>query len=711
MTILVEVLRRLAKNIQMVQIPRLQEILRVTRYLTLASPQKQLVAPILSSLAILMATATAKAEVIPFEALGYEQSVILRGVSPELTVGVPYPPGGINSGNSFVRLRLEPSPLLDPASSVRILINGEIEQVVPVETLLDNPVVTVPLRTLPAETQFINLEIQPYLYISRNYCQDLPTGNLFLTVGNDSFFQINPLRQDQSILGFFRPYYNQIVLNVPADLTPEEASAALSLYSVLTYQFRDRKTSVLWRQGNAAAITPQVPGAPLPQTSPSPPNPAQSTTAQVFLRRGTEGADIQRNGANLEVRADLQAVQALLDLTTDPALVSEGLNVEEVELPEEQRLPFARSFRVLGFQDGPRRFFGTQTIDVPFNLAQLGGRPDELIANIEATWTPIDRAQQERLNAQVYLNDTLVETYNLNETTELRETIVLPVSQLNANNNLSMVVAYVPSEGNCLVSPTEMTFQLHGNSYLSWDAYQDPTGNFSDLPYLFSRRNGQIVVDISQPDTLASAAYLLGTVTRLAREPMVPEIIDARQVQDWSNLPREGDSPAWRLVVTAPGQATFPASVRLEDRFEIYNPVNDERLLVVDPTEDLGILQYFSYQDRPTLWLSWWGDQPQVAARLASSLADPRTLLAAQLNGNVVTYTNSAGIQSWDLSRRTLLVDYPSEFKWAVFLRRYRIPLILIGLAVGAAIVWLVYRRLGQAPSPPVTEPEIRGEE
>jgi hypothetical protein len=219
------------------------------------------------------------------------------------------------------------------------------------------------------------------------------------------------------------------------------------------------------------------------------------------------------------------------------------------------------------------------------------------------------------------------------------------------------------------------------------------------------------VVDISQPETLASAAYLLGTVTRLSRTPMVPEIVDARQVENWSNLPREGDSPAWRLVVTPPEQANFSAPVRLEDRFEVYNPVNQERLLVVDPTEDLGILQYFSHQDRPTLWLSWWGNQPQIAARLAASLAEPRTLLAAQLNGNVVTYTNSAGIQSWDLSRRTLQIDYPSDFNWPIFLRRYRIPLILIGLAVGAAIVWLVYRRLGQSPRPPVTEPEISGEE
>lgn len=691
----------------MVPTPQLKDLLRINRYINLASPLKQLAAPILSSLTIITATTiatvtAARAEVIPFEALGYDQSVILRGVSPELNVGVPYPRGGINPSNSFVRLRLEPSPALNPESTVRLLINGEIEQVVPVRTLLENPVVTVPLRQLPPETQFIQLAIQPFLYISRNYCQDLPTGNLFLTVGDDSFFQINPLQQDESILGFFNPFYSQVVLNVPANLNAEQAQAALGLYSILTYQFRDRRIPIFWRQGNAQPTAADAISAPVNQSNP---------TAQVFLRTGTNSPDIQRSGSTLEVRADSQAIQSLLNLTNNPALVSEGLNVEAVENLERTTLPLSRSFQVLGFRDGPRRFFGTQTIDVPFTLAQLGGRPKELIANLKAAWTPVDREQQERATAQVYFNDTLVETYELNRTTKLNETIILPVSQLNANNNLSMVVAYVPSEGNCLVSPTEMTFQLQGSSYMSWNGYQDPAGDFSDLPYLFSQENGQVITDISQPDTLAAAAYLLGSVTRLSRQPLVPQLVDAREVQDWSRLPTQGSSPAWRLIVTPPDQATFQGPVRLGDSFEIYNPVNGDRLFTVNPTENLGILQYFSHQNKPTVWLSWWGGQPQSATRLAASLSDPRTLLSGQLNGNVVTYTNSTGIQSWDLRQRTLLVDYPSEFKWSIFLRRYRVPLIFLGLGLSALLVWLVYRRLGQAPTPPASEPGIGGEE
>jgi hypothetical protein len=679
---------------------------------TLALLRRRFAAPLLSSLALCVTATVAKAEVIPFESLGFERSVILRGVSPELTVGVPYPSGGIDEASSFVRLRLEPSPKLDPESTVRLLVNGEIQQVIPVDELLENPVVTLPLPAQPPQTQFINLGIQPFLYISRNYCQDLPTGNLFLTVGNDSFFQINALREDRSILGFFRPYYSQVVLNVPSGLNPDEVSAALALYSVLTYQFRDRRIPVVWRQGSGPAIGPQGPRNVETEPLPGQLNPDQPpTTAQVFLRTVTNRPDIQRNGANLDIRADLQAVQALLDLTVNPGLVSEGLNVEEFVTPEERSLPLARTFRALGFQDGPRRFFGTQSIDVPFNLAQLGGRPEGLIANLEATWSPIDREQLERLNAQVFLNDTLVETYNLNNTTQLQESLILPVSQLNANNNLSMVVSYVPSEGNCLISPTEMTFQLHGDSYLSWDGYQEPVGNFSDLPFLFSQGRGQVVVDTSQPDMLASAAYLLGTVTRLARTPMIPEVIDLEQVDNWADLPQGETRSPWRVVVTSPGQATLPAPVRLDNQFEIYNPVNQNRLLVVDPTENLGILQYFDYQDSPVLWLSWLGTQPQAATQLAASMADPRALLAAQLNANVITFTDSAGLQNWDLTRQTLQVDYPRQFKWSIFLRRYRWPIILIGLLIGALLLWLVYRRLGQSPRPPVTEPDINPEE
>ena len=160
----------------------------------------------IASLLIGVRAVAADPELIPFESLGYAESVVLRGVNPEMTVTIPIPSSGVDSVRSFVRLNLEPSPLLNPDSSVQLLINEEPVAVIPVQTLLDNPIVTLPLPELPLSTEFVTLAIRPYLYIQRNYCEDLPTGNLFLTVGRDSFFQITPEQDNNSITDFFRPY-------------------------------------------------------------------------------------------------------------------------------------------------------------------------------------------------------------------------------------------------------------------------------------------------------------------------------------------------------------------------------------------------------------------------------------------------------------------------------------------------------------------------
>ena len=188
-------------------------------------------------------------EVIDFQTLGYNRSIVLKGVNPELEISVPAPKGGLEPKSSFVRLHLEPSSLLNENSSIRLLVYGEPVKVILVKTLQSNPIVTLPLPPVPPGESFINLSIQSHLFISNDSRQDLPTGNLFLKVGKDSFFQVTPRFLDNSINGFFQSFYSQVNLLVPTKLNQAEAEVALWLYSVLAYQFRDRQIPIFWRRG------------------------------------------------------------------------------------------------------------------------------------------------------------------------------------------------------------------------------------------------------------------------------------------------------------------------------------------------------------------------------------------------------------------------------------------------------------------------------
>ena len=629
-------------------------------------------------------------QVIDLKTLGYNRSIVLRGNNPEFEISVPAPKGGLDSKNSFVRLHLEPSSLLNENSSVRLVLYGEPIKVILVKSLKTNPFVTLPLPPVPPGESFINLSIQSELFISNDSRQDLPNGNLFLKVGKDSFFQITPLFSDDSIEGFFKSFYRQINLSVPTQLSQPQAEVALWLYSVLAYQFREQQIPIFWRRGQA---------------------PADRNSAQVILHTEPTGPDIERRGSILRVRANPRAIQALTTEFYQPVLVSGGLTVEAVAPDDPKPVAQGRSFKELGFKDRPIRVSGTQAFSLKFDLAQLGGRPKNLDLVLNATFTPVDTNQNEHLTAQVYFNNTLVQGYNFTNKTALKTTLSLPVTQLLRTNNLEILFSHIRSEENSQAGTTEAIVQVHGDSYLTWNGYQGPTGQLSDLPHVFLQP-GQLIVDTRQPALLAAAAYFLGVVSRLGQQPVFPQLVAAQSIEDWSSLPNNQSNkpPNWRLLAIPPQEATFPSPVRLNQSFfEIYNPVNQKRLLKAQPTDPFGILQYFSYKGTPTVWLSWWGLEAKMVETLGQALGDPRTLLASQLDGNVITATDSKRVQTWDLGSRTLQVTYPEARNWQIVLQRYNNLLIIMSLILGGVIAWRIYLRKGRSqvvPSSPFNSVE-----
>jgi hypothetical protein len=621
-------------------------------------------------------------QLVDLKTLGYNRSIVLRGVNPEFEISVPAPKGGLDSTSSFVRLHLEPSSLLNENSSVRLLLYGEPVKVILVKSLQANPIVTLPLPPVPPGESFINLSVQSNLFISNDSRRDLPTGNLFLKIGNDSFFQVTPKFPDNSIEGFFKSFYKQVNLSVPSELNQTEAEVALWLYSVLAYQFREQQVPIFWRRDQAPTV---------------------KNSAQVILHTDPTGPDIERRGSTLRVRANGRAIRALTTEFYQPALVGEGLTVEAVNPLDPKPVDRGRSFKELGFKDRSIRVSGTQAFSLKFDLAQLGGRPKDLDLFLNATFTPIDSKQGDRLTAQVYFNNTLVQGYNLTNQTALKTTLSLPAAQLLRTNNLEILFSHTRSEENSQVGTMGAIAQVHGDSFFTWSGYQGPTGQLSDLPHVFLHP-GQLIVDTRQPALLAATAYFLGVISRLGQQPVFPQLVASQSIKDWSNLPKDQSNkpPAWRLLALPPQEATFPSPIRLNQSFfEIYNPLNQQRLLKAQPTDPFGILQYFSYKGTPTIWLSWWGLEAEMAEKLGQALGDPRTLLASQLDGNVITTTDSQRVQTWDLGSRTLQVTYPETRNWQIVLQRYNNLLVTVSLILGGVIAWRIYLRTARPPVAP----------
>jgi cellulose synthase operon protein B len=405
-------------------------------------------------------------------------------------------------------------------------------------------------------------------------------------------------------------------------------------------------------------------------------------------------------------------------------LLSHSLRVGAIETAAATSAASTRTFQGLGFSERAVQSFGTHRFHLPFTLAQLGGRPKDLAVRLRATFTPVDGAQGERLSAQVYFNHTLVQTYNLTGKTHLRETLSLPLTQLRRDNHLDILFSHDPTDRECQVGFPGFAAQIHGDSLLTWNGYQGATGDFDDLPHIFLAP-GQVIVESQQPVSLASAASLLGLISHLGRQAIQPDVV-VEGNGERSSLPknRQGQLPAWRLFVSAPGRTSLPAPMRLGESVEIYNPLNQRRLLKAYPSDPLGVLQYFVYQGLPTLWLSWWGAGADLAAELAQALANPSSLLASQLSGNVITASSmqplerlapprtrggegepsdnimvGPRIQMWNLGGHGLRVAYPDDLDWQGLARRYRSLLIALAVLVGGVLAWRLYTRLGRPPT------------
>ncbi len=619
-------------------------------------------------------------ETVSLQTLGYGRSILLQGSSPEFNLGIPAPRGGIDSSASFVQLRLEPSPVLGPGSTVRVLINQEPMGVFSVGQLRVNPVVQVPIPDLPPAERFINLSVQPFLSISNDICRDTGTGNLFLTIGRDSFFQVVPRIADNTVADFFRPLYSQLSLVVPPDLSPESAEAALWLYSLLAHQFP--QTPILWRRDSANG-------------------------PQVVLESPDFFPQLQRQGSTLRVATNAEALRALYSEWEHLGLISRAVGVESAPAMDPPTQRNRRSLRELGFADPMLRGIGSQSLQLNFDLAQLGGRPRDLVLQLNAVMTPVDGRLGDRLNGQVFLNGILLQTYNLTGRTQLNESVRLPSGLLRRANSLELRFDYAPSQGSCRGSPTPLTLQVRSDSSgLMWSGYEAPVGELQEIPALL-QGSGQLLLPLENPDLIASAAYLLGSLSRLTPVPLLPTLVPLPEPLTNSTLP-SGD-PGWRLIVAGPEWVDLNTPIRLGAQFEILNPLNQQAVLGVQPEDELGLLQYFLLGDKPTLWLSWWGPDPTIAERLSRSLADPRTLLASQMQGNVVTAYAAAPdltqVQSWDLSGQTYQVRYPERLDWWLLLWRYRFLGVILVALLGAGAVWSLYQRLARLPQVPPTPP------
>lgn len=89
-------------------------------------------------------------------------------------------------------------------------MNEEPIAALSVETLRKTPTLKIPLSSLPAGEPFIAVTLESYLFTQQTVCEAIQSGNLYLSIDNNSFFQVTPKVADQSIHGFLTVPMNRL---------------------------------------------------------------------------------------------------------------------------------------------------------------------------------------------------------------------------------------------------------------------------------------------------------------------------------------------------------------------------------------------------------------------------------------------------------------------------------------------------------------------
>ncbi|MCX6089356.1 MAG: cellulose biosynthesis cyclic di-GMP-binding regulatory protein BcsB, partial [Candidatus Atribacteria bacterium] len=183
--------------------------------------------------------------------LGMDKDIKLEGSTPSHTFYLPNIPGGLwNQGILFLKVWF--SEALNPESNISVYANDTLlsSHLLKNLNLLPGNIafVEIPFSSAPISDgdEGVKIDIKPSLFISRNICEDLASGNLWMAIKKESFINLPTSPRDpQNISEFLRSIGNDFEIVLP----PEEWSreimhSYIMLYSFLRRTFRSRPFTI-----------------------------------------------------------------------------------------------------------------------------------------------------------------------------------------------------------------------------------------------------------------------------------------------------------------------------------------------------------------------------------------------------------------------------------------------------------------------------------
>jgi hypothetical protein len=611
---------------------------------------------------------------ITLERLGYPSDIRLEGSNPAVVFYVPLP-AGVNLRKSYLELHLLFSSVLDKTSSVKVMLNDSPAFTALVKDLTgagEQAAVRVPLEKIKVNSfpTTLKIEVRTHLFITRNICEDLATGNLWAVVKNDSFVALSSVGNDipATIAGFLDGSFDQVQLILPQTVTVDVAAAYIKVFSFLQRVFRER--GITLNTYLSSQLTDISVG--------------ESIRKIYFEEKGPQIFLDGQGALHISAGSEDAFISSWRQLLLAPAVKTGSIEKTGQEIT---RL----TFEELGYGPVVLRGIGDLKASYTFAVSDLGGPPAALKLVLFGEYTPLKNSDKDKIYLKVYLNGLLLKALVLPEQGKVSGlSVEIPDYTLKRENTLDVVYSYYPEVSNCVAGIAPFEGLVCHHSYLEIAGHRkEELLDFQSLPGSFTGRGVIVLPDEKSPfylESLKAAAYLFASFRQLDRVALDIAVANFNEL-------KENGADYYLFALPPEELSNLKPVVRLTGKEMVFfNPLTGREVFKASLSEGLGVFQVFFYQGRPAAVFSFSGEDASLMPMAARFLLDPDHL--RRLSGNVAFYKDGE-LTGLDVGKK-LRVKVPGEKSLWYYYQRYKAPIYLVlwlFLALGA---YLVYQRLAR---------------
>lgn len=593
-----------------------------------------------AALALAMTWGAGQAEANSLRELGFVDGVIVRGSRGMQEIFFPMP---ANPRNAEISVRINPSPMLDPLSSMTIIANDVPIGTIPVREGEANTVIPVPPAL--ARTDFLRVRFQGDQALQRDVlCFDNDTPAVWSHIHPDTRLRVEG-EGDEGVGVVWRRLVGDVPISVPASPTLQDIEAALTIAVALV------------NRGARPVMAP--PGDP---------------RARVVIGRGGAPLSVESAGEFARLRvADTSAARALVEAANTmrfvPSAVGAGVPLN-AQLPGIDAITFneARIGRpeINIFSEGVMEF------EIPFTHIPPGKRPVGLRLIGRGPVMPPGNA----ISATLRVGDRIVwsETYRDSVVMD-GVTLRLPAEFTQHRMRLVLRLARIGFRPACDGS---FLFQLSGASQIlladGWPAPSDFSGFW--VP---NDRPGLVRIDVPPNEAVASIPNLALLLSRANARPYALEVTAGARL----------DRPFIVLSRTAPAEVEARSLLRPDlGRIVLQNERNQSRV-EVSPAAGLSVIQLVSATGGvPGLWFSP-GQERSLTTPAVLSSGNVAVLDGATLPAVFDTRPVAAAFED----RRDAAMPAIAAMGGASLLSQWRNELFIAAwLVLAAVVLWAILR-------------------